>query len=153
MTSMECRGRTPASRIARTISSPVATPAMPSKRPPAGTVSLCDPMAITPSAALEAADQIAGRIDSRDKPSVGKPPREPGTAFEKQARERAPRIGPCRIGDFRKRHHIGPEAVGVERQICLQCLIPILVSANRADEGASVRFGDAPFNATQVPRT
>ena len=43
---------TPESRSARTTSSPVATPAMPSKRPPAGTVSLCEPTAITPSSGL-----------------------------------------------------------------------------------------------------
>jgi hypothetical protein len=53
ITSIVCCGRMPASRSARTISSPVASPAIPSNRPPDGTLSLCDPIAITPSAGFE----------------------------------------------------------------------------------------------------
>ncbi len=52
MTSMLWSSRSPLSRSARTTSSAVATPAMPSKRPPDGTVSLCEPTAMTPSAGL-----------------------------------------------------------------------------------------------------
>jgi hypothetical protein len=78
---------------------------------------------------LDAADQIAGGIDPGDKPGFGKRLHEKSTAFEKQRRERASRIGPCRIGDFREPHHIGPEPVRIERQICLhhliQCFDPV----------------------------
>jgi hypothetical protein len=49
MTSIACSSRTPASHSDRTTSRPVARPAIPSNRPPDGTVSLCDPTAITPS--------------------------------------------------------------------------------------------------------
>ena len=72
-------------------------------------------------AALEPADQVAGRIDAGCQSGLGKTLREPGAAFEKQRGERAPGIGPCRIGDLRQRHHIGPEAVGVERKIGFSC--------------------------------
>ena len=68
-------------------------------------------------AALDPADQVAGRIDTRGKPGGGKALREPGAAFEKERGERTPCIGPCRIGDLRKRHHVGPETIRVEREV------------------------------------
>ncbi len=67
ITSIACRSTTPDSASERAISSAASTPAGPSKRPPDGTVSECEPIRMVPAAAIRsgaAADQIAGRIDA-----------------------------------------------------------------------------------------
>ena len=92
---------------------------MPSKRPPDGTVSLCDPTAMTPSAGFSPStppDQIAGGIDANRESRFREALGEPSAAFEKQRAERAARVGALGLGDFRQRHDVGPETVGVERQ-------------------------------------
>ena len=86
----------PFSRSARTIFECGGNPGDAVEATAAGTVSLCEPNAMTPSAgsALEPTYQVAGRIDAGGQAGLGEAPRETGAAFEEKRRERAPGIGP-----------------------------------------------------------
>ena len=92
---------------ARATSSAAATPAMPSNRPPSGTVSECEPSMIVPSPAsgpcarpirLPAASIRVSR------PAALKRCSSQLAALEEQRREGAPRIGTVRLGDRGQRH-------------------------------------------------
>ena len=66
---------------------------------------------------LKSPDQVTGGVDPHIETGLGKAPSEPSSAFEKQRPKRAAGVGMRRIGDLRERHHVAPEAIGVERQV------------------------------------
>ena len=105
--------------------------------------------------AFEAPDQIAGGIDANCKSCLGEAVSQPRAAFQKQRTERAARVGALGLGDFRQRHDVGPEAVGVERQRGGHLHVPLQCAGsdgatNLPAPGAPVT---RPSSMTQAPRT
>ena len=114
----------------------VATPAIPSKRPPDGTVSLCEPTAMTPSEGLAPSSRpikLPAASMRTLKPRLVETPGEKAAAFKKQRAEGAAGVGTRGIGNLGQRHHVGPETVGIERQIgCGQIDLPLSAPAAAA---------------------
>ena len=98
---------------------PPITPAMPSKRPPEGTESLCEPTRIVRFEAMFAvtpADQVARGIDVRDQTRFAHALGEPGAALVIERRERPSGVRPIGLGDGAERHDVVPQSLGVDRR-------------------------------------
>jgi hypothetical protein len=64
--------------------------------------------------AVEPSDEVAGGVDAHGEACVGKPLGEPGPTLEKQGAERATGVGTLGVRDLGERHHVAPEATGIE---------------------------------------
>ena len=84
---------------ARAISRPATTPAIPSKRPPSGAVSECDPTAMAPPPTTGApANKVSGGVDPRLKPRCAHRRLYVGATLERARGEGAARPRALAVG-------------------------------------------------------
>jgi hypothetical protein len=67
--------------------------------------------------AVEPSDEVTSGVDAHGEACVGKPLGEPGPALEKQGAEGAAGVATLRVRDLGERHHVVPEATGIDRQV------------------------------------
>ncbi len=118
--SSACLSTSPRSRKTRAISSPATTPAIPSKRPPEGTVSLCEPMIMVPARGSLPSTRPM-RLPAVSIRVVRPASRETSGRAIGARRERAARRSVAYrargIGDARESHDVGPEPGAVDAEI------------------------------------
>lgn len=62
-------------------------------------------------------DEIPCFISAHREARIREPAREPRTSLDEPRAEGAARVGTLRISDRAERHHVGPQAIGINAQM------------------------------------